>query len=219
MPRGVVPSAVANFANENDSPQATPIYARPIQGKYLRNMCRSTIIDNPATLGCSSDCVKAKLHIASFAHPAIRLIECVFKQFIDIDKLRSSISNKIVELDRSRRQARDSCAPVNLDQQFVGRLSPIRAIQQHKMRTANNGGRQNRHAALFQRFNDGDCSYCHQFDETIGAGRLVVDPAAMLFVQCALCLGLCLKIVMNVFLSHSGCSTSTITHNYDPKTN
>ena len=118
------------------------------------------------------------------------MIECVFKQFIDIDKLRSSISNKIVELDCLRRQARDSRAPYNLDQQFFGRLSPIRAIQQHKMSTANNADRQNRHAALFKRCNDGDCGYCHQFDETIGAGRLAFDPTVTLFVQCALCLGL-----------------------------
>ena len=133
--------------------------------------------------------------------------------------MRLSISNKIVEVDRLRSQARDSRDSVNLDQQFVGRLSLIRAIQQHKMSTANSAGRQNRHAALFKWFNDGDCSYCHQFDETIGAGRLAVDPAVTLFVQCALCLGLCLKIVMNVFLSHSGHSTGTITNNYDPKTN
>ena len=113
-----------------------------------------------------------------------------FQAIHRFDKLRSSISNKIVELDCLRRQARDSRAPINLDQQFFGRLSPIRAIQQHKMSTANNAERQNRYAALFKRCNHGDCGYCHQFDETIGAGRLAFDPTVTLFVQCALCLGL-----------------------------
>ena len=100
-------------------------------------MFRSTIIDNPATLRCSGDSVKAKLHIALFPHPGINLIKCVFKQIINIDKLRSYNSNKIVELDCLRRQARDSRAPINLDQQFVGRLSRMHAIPQHKMSSAN----------------------------------------------------------------------------------
>ena len=185
-------------------------------------MLRSTIIDNPATLRFSGDSVKAKLHIALFAHPARRLIKCVFKQVIDIDRLRSSISKKIVEIDRLRRQSRDSRAPVNLDQQFDGRLSRMYAIQQHEVSTANYARRQNRHEALlalFRRFDDGDCSYCHQCDETIGVDRLAVNPTVTLFVQCALCLGLCLKIVISVFLSHSGHSIVKINHNYDLKTN
>ena len=67
--------------------------------------------------------------------------------------MRSSISNKIVELDRLRRQARDSRAPVNSDQQFVGWLSRMHAIQENKMSTANYARRQNRHPALLALFN------------------------------------------------------------------
>ena len=42
---------------------------------------------------------------------------------IDIETLRQAIIDEIAELDRLRGQARDSRAPVVLDQQSVGRLS------------------------------------------------------------------------------------------------
>ena len=55
---------------------------------------------------------------------------------IDINTLRQSIMNEIANLDRLREQARDSCAPVTLDQQSVGRLSRMDAMQQQAMHIA-----------------------------------------------------------------------------------
>ena len=49
---------------------------------------------------------------------------------IDIETLRQAIIDEIAELDRLRGQARDSRAPVVLDQQSVGRLSRMDAMQQ-----------------------------------------------------------------------------------------
>ena len=55
---------------------------------------------------------------------------------IDINTLRQSIMNEIANLDRLREQARDSCASVTLDQQSVGRLSRMDAMQQQAMHIA-----------------------------------------------------------------------------------
>ena len=44
--------------------------------------------------------------------------------------------NEIADLDRLRGQARISCAPVTLDQQSVGRLSRMDAMQQQAMHIA-----------------------------------------------------------------------------------
>ena len=55
---------------------------------------------------------------------------------IDIIALRQSIMNEIADLDRLRGQAQDSCAPVTLDQQSVGRLSRMDAMQQQAMHIA-----------------------------------------------------------------------------------
>jgi len=109
-------------------------------------------------------------------------------QAADIETLRQAIVDEIAELDSLRGQARDSCSPVVLDQQSVGRLSRMDAMQQQAMHIANDTRRQHRYAALsaaLKRMNDGDYGYCHQCDEIIGAGRLAIDPAAMLCVQCA----------------------------------
>ena len=107
---------------------------------------------------------------------------------IDIGILRQAIIDEIAELDRLRGQARDSRAPVVLDQQSVGRLSRMDAMQQEVMHIASDARRQHRDTALsaaLKRMDDGDYGYCHQCDEMIGAGRLAIDPAAMLCVQCA----------------------------------
>ena len=107
---------------------------------------------------------------------------------IDISTLRQSIMNEIADLDRLRGQARNSCAPVTLDQQSVWRLSRIDAMQQQAMRIANDVQRQQRHTALLaglKLMDAGDYGYCHQCDEMIGAGRLAIDPAVTLCVNCA----------------------------------
>ena len=59
--------------------------------------------------------------------------------------------NEIADLDRLRGQAQDSCAPVTLDQQSVGRLSRMDAMQQQAMHIANDARRQQRHTALLAR--------------------------------------------------------------------
>ena len=107
---------------------------------------------------------------------------------INIEALRQSIIDEMTALDHLRTQARDSRAPVQLDQQSVGRLSRIDAMQQQAMSIANDTRRQQRHQTLMaalKRIETGDYGYCHNCDDAIGAGRLGIDPAVTLCVDCA----------------------------------
>ena len=101
---------------------------------------------------------------------------------IKLDMLRRAIIDEIAELDCLRVQARDSRAPVELDQQLVGRLSRLDAMQQQAMNLANDAQCQYRQVVLsaaLKRIDDGDYGYCHQSDDLIGVGRLTIDPAAV----------------------------------------
>ena len=107
---------------------------------------------------------------------------------INIEALRQSIIDEMAALDQLRTQARDSRAPVQLDQQSVGRLSRMDAMQQQAMNIANDTRRQHRNQALMaalKRIETGDYGYCHNCDDAIGAGRLGIDPAVTLCVDCA----------------------------------
>ena len=62
------------------------------------------------------------------------------------------------------------------------------AIPQHAMNIANDAWRQNRQVALLpalKRIDGGNYGNCHQCDDFVGAGRLAIDPTAMLCVLCA----------------------------------
>ena len=91
------------------------------------------------------------------------------------------------ELEAGLEREGAGAKPVDLDAP-IGRLSRMDAMQQQAMHIANDTRRQHRYAALsaaLKRMDDGDYGYCHQCDEMIGAGRLAIDPTAMLCVHCA----------------------------------
>ena len=106
---------------------------------------------------------------------------------IEIEALRQRIIDELTALDHLRTQSRDSRAPVQLDQQSVGRLSRMDAMQQQAMNIANDTRRQHRHQALMaalKRIETRDYGYCHNCDDAIGTGRLGIDSAVMLCVDC-----------------------------------
>ena len=55
---------------------------------------------------------------------------------------------ELADLEQLRAQVAESCAPIQLDQQSVGRLSRVDAIQQQAMNVANDMRRQTRQRAL-----------------------------------------------------------------------
>ena len=84
--------------------------------------------------------------------------------------------------------AKESRAPVKLDQQSVGRLSRMDAMQQQSMELATEDRRQQRLIALsaaLMRIKAGDYGYCLKCDDEIAAGRLAADPAVSLCIVCA----------------------------------
>ncbi len=82
----------------------------------------------------------------------------------------------------------DARAPVTLDQQSVGRLSRMDAMQMQAMAQA--AERQRNHAiqkaeAAIHRLDEGEYGYCLECGEKIAATRLEIDPSAPLCIRCA----------------------------------
>ncbi len=79
-------------------------------------------------------------------------------------------------------------APVELDQQAIGRLSRMDAMQQQSMDTAKEArriGRLRLIEAALKRLEEGDYGYCLNCDESISDGRLKLDPTFSLCIDCA----------------------------------
>ena len=83
---------------------------------------------------------------------------------------------------------KDDRKPVVLDQQSVGRLSRMDALQGQAMAQALEGRRQGRGraiAAALERLQGEDFGWCDDCGEFIGARRLDLDPTVQKCVHCA----------------------------------
>jgi len=81
--------------------------------------------------------------------------------------------------------ARDTVA---LDQQSVGRVSRIDALQQQAMAEATERNRANeliRIEAAFLRLDNDEYGYCERCGDAIPDKRLAIDPGAQTCVKCA----------------------------------
>ncbi len=79
-------------------------------------------------------------------------------------------------------------ATVELDQQAVGRLSRMDALQNQAMAKATGARRdaeRGRLLAALERLDDGEFGYCDDCGDEIAKGRLQLDPAALKCVDCA----------------------------------
>jgi RNA polymerase-binding transcription factor len=93
--------------------------------------------------------------------------------------------NELAAEDNSTSQDR---ATVTLDQQSVGRLSRMDAMQQQAMANATHQRRQNeriRLNAALKRLNEGEYGYCLDCGDEISPKRLDLDPTAALCITCA----------------------------------
>ncbi|QDG77677.1 TraR/DksA family transcriptional regulator [Labrenzia sp. PHM005] len=84
--------------------------------------------------------------------------------------------------------AEEARATVMLDQQSVGRLSRMDALQGQAMAQASERQRRadiQRIDAALKRLDDGDYGYCVDCGEEISEKRLGVDPAAAFCIRCA----------------------------------
>jgi len=98
----------------------------------------------------------------------------------DLLALREELS------DQLRRLGEDS-KPVQLDQQMVGRLSRMDAMQQQQMASASashSKAHLSRVNLALQAIEEGDYGYCRQCDEAIAWLRLKARPDSPLCVAC-----------------------------------
>ena len=107
---------------------------------------------------------------------------------IDMEKARTRLDNKRAELEAQSALASEARRPVELDQQSVGRLSRMDAMQQQAMAQAAERSRQReltRIELAERRLREGEYGWGAECGEEIPDGRLAIDPMAEKCVHCA----------------------------------
>lgn len=103
-------------------------------------------------------------------------------------RYRPRIETELAELDAATEATSGDRRPVELDQQSVGRLSRMDALQGQAMAAAVEARRGQRRQALeaaLRRMGEGEFGWCARCGGFIGEGRLDVDPAVMICIACA----------------------------------
>ena len=107
---------------------------------------------------------------------------------MDVSKAKQKLIEDFKILQALRETARASRAPVELDQQSVGRLSRMDALQKQNMELATEHRRQMRVKAIeaaIKRIDNGDFGYCLICDEKIAPQRIEFDPAISCCISCS----------------------------------
>ncbi len=107
---------------------------------------------------------------------------------IDLEKARARLQEKQIELEALSQLSKEARDIVELDQQAVGRLSRMDAMQQQAMAEAQERTR-NLDLTWIEmanrRLTDDDYGYCVNCDDEIPDARLAIDPMAERCVKCA----------------------------------
>ncbi|MCB1384874.1 MAG: TraR/DksA C4-type zinc finger protein [Nitratireductor sp.] len=107
---------------------------------------------------------------------------------IDPELARKRLSERRAELEALSKLSREARATVALDQQSVGRLSRMDAMQQQAMAEAQERARKRDLVRIEQaerRIREDEYGYCLDCGEAIPDGRLAIDPMAERCVKCA----------------------------------
>jgi DnaK suppressor protein len=110
---------------------------------------------------------------------------------MEAEKLKeffNALHSLAAQLRDADAQTRAERAPVELDQQAVGRLSRMDALQVQAMavETSRRRGRELRRIdAALARMGEGEYGYCVECGDEIAVRRLELDPAAALCIGCA----------------------------------
>lgn len=106
----------------------------------------------------------------------------------DMQVYRQALERRISELEEESALGDPDKATVTLDQQSVGRLSRMDAMQRQAMAKATSLRRQNeskRLRAALRRLDLGEFGYCVECGEQIAPARLRFDPTATKCISCA----------------------------------
>jgi DnaK suppressor protein len=105
-----------------------------------------------------------------------------------IRDFEARIATRLGEIEAEEAATAADRAPVTLDQQSVGRLSRMDAMQVQAMAKAQSQRRaaeRQRLAAALRRIEEGEFGYCIDCGEEIGRRRLELDPGHAKCVDCA----------------------------------
>ncbi|MGE4281503.1 MAG: TraR/DksA family transcriptional regulator [Magnetospirillum sp.] len=101
---------------------------------------------------------------------------------------KAELLRRLAELDRLAVIGRENTKPVELDQNSVGRLSRMDALQVQAMAQETERRRQTERIRItnaLKRIDSGDYGFCLKCDEPIAAKRLALDPAVSMCIGCA----------------------------------
>lgn len=107
---------------------------------------------------------------------------------MNFSKFRDQLLSERAALEADGTETKADRKPVVLDQQSVGRLSRMDAIQGQAMAQAvqaRRAGRLRAISAALTRIEEGEFGYCTDCGEEIVEGRLRLDPCAMKCRECA----------------------------------
>ncbi len=107
---------------------------------------------------------------------------------INLPALKAHLIARLEELSKLEVTTAEDRKPVELDQQSVGRLSRMDALQGQAMALETARRREAeviRIQGALTRMETGDYGYCLSCDEDIAAKRLELDPATAICIDCA----------------------------------
>ena len=107
---------------------------------------------------------------------------------LDLDMLRKRLEERRADLLSHSATSGDSRKPVELDQQAVGRLSRMDALQNQQMHLEQERRRLlelQRIEATLARLDGDEYGYCADCGEEIDVKRLTFDPTTPLCIDCA----------------------------------
>ena len=110
------------------------------------------------------------------------------RQDLDLDGIKRGLEQERETLLMENEASADERRPVELDQQSVGRLSRMDALQVQAMAKAIKARRQaqlQRIRLALQRIDEGEYGYCARCGDEIPMKRLEIDAATELCVNCA----------------------------------
>ncbi len=105
-----------------------------------------------------------------------------------ISAFKTELLQELSDLADADQTGAEDRGTVELDQQSVGRLSRMDALQRQAMAEAHNrrrAARRQRIAAALARIDEGEFGYCQDCGEEIPEGRLKLDPTNSNCVSCA----------------------------------
>ena len=102
-------------------------------------------------------------------------------------KYQTIIAKQLDELEKENRLGQNSQTTVELDQQAIGRLSRMDALQSQAMAQAQQRRRDALKKSLkaaLQRLNDDEFGYCLECGDALEEARLLANPTVLLCMPC-----------------------------------